>query len=164
MSERLEGIFELYNDSLGDLFESLEEGAIIDAQERARKFVINKANLDEEVQVQPAMLQYVGTLLRHAKEKEAKEYLDLKVVKAQTHMEFKGTGVVIGNSKTATVQDLEALVQNDGQVILQTANHIVAQSLVNQLQIDFESLKQRADMLKLLKAEIERERNLKPGL
>jgi hypothetical protein len=62
------------------------------------------------------------------------------------------------------VNDLEALVQVHPDVIEAVAEHISATSLVNQLSADTDALRQRGDMLKLLRTAMEQERLLKTGM
>jgi hypothetical protein len=131
----------------------------VKAKERAQFFMIDVTELSEEVETNPATYDYIARLVAKATEMRNAAKIDEKACRANRRLQIKGE-----ITSKITVDDLSAMVDCDPQVLQYAGQHIFAQQMLDDYQADKEAAFQKHEMLKMLAADLKRERMLKSGM
>ena len=139
------------------LSEKEKEGA----RRKARVFLVDSSNLDEEVRHVAAMESYISSHYVAAKRNEAMAYLDRKIKQAQKLIEFRSLYKSGRGGKTN--DEIEAMVMNDEEIRIAYAAHIAAQMTATDIEGDLAAIRRKAKMLELQKIEDSREQQIITG-
>lgn len=158
---KLEGKLDKYDEYL--THPSLQEYKAV-ARDRARQFEININAMDEEVSTQPAMYSYIGSQWAKARSMRNVAKLEVKTVEAGIKRRIKEQDPRPANKGGISVDQLESMVQTDPQYLQAVGELNDYERLVDQLEIDLDASKQKAQMLYLLRDVISREQSLKTSM
>jgi len=148
---------EAYDEYIKDHFD-----ADFKAKTKARSefFLVDVTELSSEVETSPAFYSYVSRLVAKATEARNAAKIDEKSIKARVRLDLKQNPPIV----KPTVDDLSALVDSHPQVLQACGEHIYAQNLLDEFQSDKDAAYQKHEMLKMLAADLKREKMLKSGM
>jgi hypothetical protein len=132
----------------------------VKSKARAEFFMIDVTELSDEVDSNPAVFDYIARLVAKATEMRNAAKIDEKVIRAKMRLQIKEEQPIA----KMTVDDLSALVDSCPQVIQAVGEHIFAQNMLDDYQADKDAAYQKHEMLKMLAADLKREKMLKSGM
>jgi hypothetical protein len=129
------------------------------SKERAQFFMIDVTELSNEVETNPAVFDYIARLVAKATEMRNAIKIDVKACRAKRRLEIKDSVTT-----KVTVDDLSAMVDSDPEVLQYEGQYIFAQNMLDDYQSDKDASFQKHEMLKMLAADLKREKMLKSGM
>ncbi len=127
---------------------------------RAKRFLIDIGNLEDEAAEISASIHWIGTNLAEAKAQEEAAEKRHKLIKASVWLDYRESNIQF-REKAPTQGDLEAMVERDEAVVRAHREMIEAKRISGYWKAEMDAAQSKREMIKMFKKELDRQFDMK---